>query len=53
MIKDFQEKDSYKWVVLAISFLQMLTFAITLQVLPPIFDNITKDIALQVPRQVL
>lgn len=45
MIKDFQEKDSYKWVVLAISFLQMLTFAITLQVLPPIFDNITKDIA--------
>lgn len=45
MIKDFQEKDSYKWVVLAISFLQILTFAITLQVLPPIFDNITKDIA--------
>ncbi len=31
-------------MVLAISFLQMLTFAITLQVLPPIFDQIVKDI---------
>lgn len=44
MIENFKERDSYKWMVLAISFLQMLTFAITLQVLPPIFDQIVKDI---------
>lgn len=37
-------KDSYKWVILAISFLLMLTFAISLQALPPIFQKITKDI---------
>lgn len=44
MTETFKERESYRWVVLAISFLLMLTFAITLQVLPPIFDEITKDI---------
>ena len=45
MTKSFKERESYKWIVLAISFIQMLTFAVTLQVLPPIFDYIVKDIA--------
>ena len=40
----FKRSDSYKWVVLAISFMLMLTFAISLQSLPPIFNNIAKDI---------
>lgn len=41
----FNEKsNSYKWIVLAISFLLMLTFALSLQSLPPIFDNIANDI---------
>ncbi|MGI6227789.1 MAG: CynX/NimT family MFS transporter, partial [Peptococcales bacterium] len=38
------KRDSYKWVVLSISFLVMLGFAISLQALPPIFSYITKDI---------
>lgn len=38
------EKESYKWIVLLISFLLMLVFAISLQALPPIFGNIMKDI---------
>lgn len=38
------EVDSYKWIVLGISFLLMLVFAISLQALPPIFSNILKDI---------
>lgn len=42
----FDEKtNSYKWVVLAISFMLMLTFAISLQSLPQIFDKIQKDIS--------
>lgn len=44
MTEVYKLKNSYKWVVLAISFLLMLTFAISLQALPPIFDQITKDI---------
>lgn len=40
-----RSKDSYKWLVLAISFLIMLTFAISLQALPPLFNQITRDIA--------
>lgn len=38
------EKSSYKWIVLSISFLLMLVFAISLQGLPPIFGNIMEDI---------
>ena len=38
------EENSYKWIVLGISFLLMLVFAISLQALPPIFGNILKDI---------
>ena len=41
----FKRSDTYKWVVLAISFMLMLTFAISLQSLPPIFDKIGKDIS--------
>ncbi len=39
-----KEENSYKWIVLGISFLLMLVFAISLQALPPIFTNIMKDI---------
>jgi len=39
------KKDSYKWVVLVIAFMLMLTFAISLQSLPQIFNEIQKDIA--------
>ncbi len=38
------ENKSYKWIVLGVSFLLMLVFAISLQSLPPIFGNIMKDI---------
>lgn len=38
------EKSSYKWIVLAISFILMLVFAISLQALPPIFGNIMEEI---------
>lgn len=40
-----KRNDSYKWVVLAISFALMLVFAISLQSLPPIFDKMQKDIS--------
>ena len=40
-----KRNNSYKWVVLAISFMLMLVFAISLQALPPIFDKIQKDIS--------
>lgn len=40
-----KKSDTYKWVVLFISFILMLTFSISLQSLPPIFDQITKDIS--------
>lgn len=40
-----KKSNSYKWVVLAISFILMLVFAISLQFLPPIFDKIQKDIS--------
>ena len=40
-----KRSNSYKWVVLAISFALMLVFAISLQSLPPIFDKIQKDIS--------
>lgn len=38
-------EDWYKWVVLGITFLLMITFAISLQLLPPIFDYIQEDIS--------
>lgn len=44
MIKLNERKDLYKWIVLAISFVLMLVFAISLQMLPPIFTNITQEI---------
>ena len=40
-----KRSDSYKWVVLGISFILMLTFAISLQSLPPIFNKIQMDIS--------
>ncbi len=40
-----KQNENYKWVVLFISFILMLTFAISLQSLPPIFDKIVEDIA--------
>nr|WP_300006312.1 MFS transporter [Tissierella sp.] len=39
-----KKNNSYKWVVLGISFSLMLVFAISLQSLPPIFDKIQNDI---------
>lgn len=39
------KSGSYKWVVLGISFMLMLTFAISLQSLPPIMDKIAEDIS--------
>lgn len=44
MIRPFKERESYKWMVLFISFLLMSIFAISLQALPPMFEYITKDI---------
>lgn len=44
MVETNERENSYKWIVLGISFLLMLVFAISLQALPPIFGNITKDI---------
>lgn len=38
------EEHSNKWIVLGISFSLMLVFAISLQALPPIFNNMMKDI---------
>ena len=40
-----KRSDSYKWLVLGISFILMLTFAISLQSLPPIFNKIQMDIS--------
>ncbi|MFA5555454.1 MAG: MFS transporter [Phycisphaerae bacterium] len=40
-----KRSNSYKWVVLSISFALMLVFAISLQSLPPIFGKIQKDIS--------
>jgi predicted MFS family arabinose efflux permease len=37
-------KNSYKWVVLVISFAIMMCFALSLQALPPLFEQIMKDI---------
>lgn len=44
MSERIERKYTNKWMVLAISFSLMLVFAISLQALPPIFSNITKDI---------
>lgn len=44
MSKMSERKESYKWIVLAISFALMLVFAVSLQMLPPLFTNITKEI---------
>ncbi|WP_238442376.1 CynX/NimT family MFS transporter [Desulfofalx alkaliphila] len=38
-------QDSYKWVVLSISFLMMMCFALSLQVLPPLFEQIMKEVS--------
>lgn len=42
---NYKESENYKWVILFISFMLMLTFAISLQSLPPIFDKIAEDIS--------
>lgn len=39
-----QGKGSYKWVVLGISFFMMMCFALSLQVLPPLFEQIMQDV---------
>lgn len=39
------KSPSYKWLVLGLSFMLMLTFAISLQSLPPLLDKIAEDIA--------
>lgn len=39
-----KQKNSYQWMILAISFLLMFIFSISLQALPPIFENIMQDI---------
>lgn len=44
MTKMHQPKLPSPWVVLAISFLLMSTFAASLQALPPLFSQITMDI---------
>lgn len=44
MFKMNEKKDLYRWIVLALSFLLMLVFAVSLQMLPPLFTNITKEI---------
>lgn len=36
--------DSYKWLVLSISFAMMMCFALSLQALPPLFEQIMKDV---------
>lgn len=41
---DNQLNVYYKWVILVISFLMMIGFALTLQVLPPLFEQIIKDV---------
>lgn len=41
----FRTKSWYKWIVLAIVFLLMLSFAISLQSLPPLFDKIAEDVS--------
>lgn len=40
-----QVKDSYKWVVLGISFFMMMCFALSLQVLPPLFEQMMRDVS--------
>ncbi|MDT3700728.1 MAG: hypothetical protein RO469_15055 [Thermincola sp.] len=42
---NYQVNNSYKWVVLVISFFMMMGFALSLQVLPPLFDQITRDVS--------
>lgn len=39
-----QAQDSYKWVVLGISFSMMMCFALSLQVLPPLFEQMMKEV---------
>lgn len=40
-----QVNDSYKWVVLGISFFMMMCFALSLQVLPPLFEQMMKEVS--------
>lgn len=40
-----KKSKNYKWIILFISFMLMVTFAISLQSLPPIFDAIIEDIS--------
>lgn len=44
MNETYEKGNLYKWVVLAISFLSAVIFAISLQALPPLFGNIMRDI---------
>lgn len=44
MTRSDRKRDPYKWVILTLSFLLMVTFAISLQALPPILDSIGRDI---------
>lgn len=44
MSRIYGKKGSYQWTILAISFSLMFIFSISLQALPPIFNNIMQDI---------
>ena len=41
---NLRTRDSYKWIVLAISFAMMMCFALSLQALPPLFEQMAKDV---------
>lgn len=43
---DFEKRGFYKWFVLCLAFSFMLVLSLLLQSLPPILDNITKDVPL-------
>lgn len=43
-MKNRQSNDAYKWIVLAISFLMMMCFSLSLQALPPLFEQIMIDV---------
>lgn len=43
-MNNYHENNYYKWVILVISFLMMMGFALSLQVLPPLFNQIIKDV---------
>lgn len=43
-MNNIRANNSYKWIVLAISFSMMVGFSLSLQALPPLFEQIMKDI---------